>query len=121
MPDENKRPDSYIDVLNTMKLDLLADDGNPFEWERDADGKYKDQTYANLKMRWGIAKPPEPELTAELAEMQAAFDAADYSRNRAAAYPSLADQNDMQYHDAIDGTTTWADAIAAVKAKYPKA
>jgi len=26
----------------------------------------------------------------------------------------------MQYHDSVDGTTTWADAIAAVKVKWPK-
>ena len=38
----------------------------------------------------------------------------------AGSYPSIPDQLDMQYHDAVDGTTTWADAIAAVKAKYPK-
>ena len=44
----------------------------------------------------------------------------DYARNRAAAYPSIGDQLDMQYHDGVDGTTTWADAIAAVKTKYPK-
>jgi len=45
---------------------------------------------------------------------------AKYAQYRAAAYPSIADQLDMQYHDSVDGTTTWADAIAAVKAKYQK-
>ena len=40
--------------------------------------------------------------------------------NRARAYPSIAEQLDMQYHDSVNGTTTWADAIAAVKAEYPK-
>ena len=43
-----------------------------------------------------------------------------YQELRKDAYPSTGDQLDMQYHDAIDGTTTWADAIAAVKTKYPK-
>ena len=43
-----------------------------------------------------------------------------YSRYRAEAYPSIGDQLDMQYHDSVNGTTTWADAIAAVKAKYAK-
>jgi len=43
-----------------------------------------------------------------------------YARYRADAYPSIADQLDMQYHDGVDSTTTWADAIAAVKAKYAK-
>ena len=39
---------------------------------------------------------------------------------RIAAYPSWQDQLDMQYHDAVDGTTTWEDAIAKVKEDNPK-
>ena len=35
-------------------------------------------------------------------------------------YASVGDQLDMQYKDAVNGTTTWKDHIAAVKAKYPK-
>jgi hypothetical protein len=35
-------------------------------------------------------------------------------------YASIGDQLDMQYKDAINGTNTWKDHIAAVKAKYPK-
>ena len=45
---------------------------------------------------------------------------ANYARYRVDAYPSIGDQLDMQYHDSVNGTTTWADAIAAVKAKYKK-
>jgi hypothetical protein len=26
----------------------------------------------------------------------------------------------MQYHDAVDDTTTWKDHVAAVKAAHPK-
>jgi hypothetical protein len=43
-----------------------------------------------------------------------------YAQYRVEAYPSIGDQLDMQYHDSVNGTTTWADAIAAVKAKYQK-
>jgi hypothetical protein len=43
-----------------------------------------------------------------------------YRDKRAAAYPSIGDQLDMQYHDQKDATTTWADAVAAVKAAHPK-
>ena len=43
-----------------------------------------------------------------------------YSQKRLDAYPAIGDQLDMQYHDLVDSTTTWADAIAAVKSKYPK-
>ena len=45
---------------------------------------------------------------------------ANYAQYRVEAYPSIGDQLDMQYHDSVDGTTTWADAIAAVKTKYAK-
>ena len=43
-----------------------------------------------------------------------------YADNRTAAYGNLGDQLDMQYHDAVDGTTTWKDHVAAVKAEHPK-
>jgi hypothetical protein len=45
---------------------------------------------------------------------------ANYAQYRRDAYPSIGDQLDMQYHDAVDSTTTWRSAIAAVKTKYPK-
>ena len=45
---------------------------------------------------------------------------AKYAQYRVDAYPSIGDQLDMQYHDSVNGTTTWADAIAAVKTKYAK-
>ena len=43
-----------------------------------------------------------------------------YKDDRASAYPSIQEQLDMQYWDSVNGTTTWADAIAQVKADYPK-
>lgn len=60
------------------------------------------------------------ELQTEYLRLHAEYDAQAYARNRAAAYPSLAEQLDMQYWDSINGTTTWADAIAAIKQQYPK-
>ena len=39
---------------------------------------------------------------------------------RIAGYGSIGDQLDMIYHDAADGTTTWNDHIASVKAEHPK-
>ncbi|MEK9768337.1 MAG: hypothetical protein VW683_05380 [Betaproteobacteria bacterium] len=43
-----------------------------------------------------------------------------WAQYRIDAYGSIGDQLDMQYHDSVNGTTTWQDHIAAVKAKYPK-
>ena len=54
-------------------------------------------------------------------EEKAEYDANQYQRDRATAYPSIQDQLDMQYHDAVNGTTTWKDTIQAVKDANPKA
>ena len=39
---------------------------------------------------------------------------------RKKAYPSWQDQMDMQYWDKINNTSTWQDAVQAVKDKFPK-
>ena len=43
-----------------------------------------------------------------------------YIEARQEAYGSIADQLDMQYWDAVNGTTTWKDHIAEVKSNNPK-
>jgi hypothetical protein len=43
-----------------------------------------------------------------------------YIEDRSREYPSIQEQLDMQYWDGVNGTTTWSDAIAEVKASYPK-
>jgi hypothetical protein len=65
-----------------------------------------------------ITKPTLKWCQDKKAELQAIEDANQYQRDR--QYPSIGDQLDMQYHDQIDGTTTWKDAIAKVKADNPK-
>jgi|DEB0MinimDraft_3_1074331.scaffolds.fasta_scaffold37211_3 hypothetical protein len=57
---------------------------------------------------------------AEVARMEAEYESQAYARSRAEAYASLVDQLDMQYWDSVNGTTTWADHIASVKAAHPK-
>jgi len=65
-------------------------------------------------------QPSAAEIEQAHTEWQAEYNANQYARDRASAYPSLQDQADMQYWDAVNGTTTWQDAIAKVKADYPK-
>jgi hypothetical protein len=67
----------------------------------------------------GLAKPTAEQLNAvdsaaDLSERQAAVRAA-----RRNAYGDLGSQLDMQYHDSVDGTTTWKDHVAAVKTANP--
>ena len=60
------------------------------------------------------------ELAAEVIRLQAVYDAKAYQRTRSLEYPSVQDQLDMQYWDSVNGTTTWATAIAKVKTDNPK-
>ena len=66
----------------------------------------------------GQTPPTEAEIDAEVIRLQAEYDANQYQRDR--QYPSIGDQLDMQYHDELNGTTTWKDAIAKVKSDNPK-
>jgi hypothetical protein len=62
----------------------------------------------------------DAQIDAELARLQAEYDAQQYQRDRAKEYPSIKEQLDMQYWDSVNGTTIWQDTINAIKAKYPK-
>jgi len=67
----------------------------------------------------GVAKPTDEQLNAvdsaaDLSERQNAARAA-----RRTAYGDLGDQLDMQYHDSVDGTSTWKDHVAKVKTDNP--
>ena len=44
----------------------------------------------------------------------------DYATLRQQEYPSREEQFDMQFHDQVNGTTTWKDTIQAIKDRYPK-
>ncbi len=68
----------------------------------------------------GTTPIPKADIEAKMVEVQADYDAKQYQRDRATAYPSIQEQLDMQYWDNINGTTNWEDAIAKVKADNPK-
>jgi len=52
-------------------------------------------------------------------EYEAHLASTEYSRQRKAKY-DLLNQDEMRYDDLINSTTTWQDAIAAIKTEYPK-
>jgi hypothetical protein len=60
------------------------------------------------------------QINEKLIELRAEWDAEDYRRKRAEAYPPIEEQLDMQYWDAENNTTTWKDAVEAVKSAHPK-
>jgi hypothetical protein len=73
-------------------------------------------------IQWHNGTTPisKADIEAKMAELQAEYDANQYQRDRATAYPSIQEQLDMQYWDKVNGTTNWEDAIAKVKSDTPK-
>ena len=67
-----------------------------------------------------IPQPSEADIDAKVAEYKIEWDAQEYAINRENDYPSQGDQNDMMYKDTKNSTTTHADAVEAVKTKWPK-
>ena len=59
----------------------------------------------------------QEEIDAEITRLQAEFDNAQYARDRAVAYPPMADQLDDIFHNGVAG---WKETIQAVKDTYPK-
>ena len=57
------------------------------------------------------------QILAKQVELKTAYDNKKYQRDRAAEYPSMADQLDDIYHNGIDG---WKATIKLTKDKYPK-
>ena len=68
----------------------------------------------------GTTPISQSEIEAKITELEAEYIANQYQRDRRNEYPSIREQLDMQYWDAVNGTTTWKDAIAQVKADNPK-
>jgi len=98
--------DNGVASIDFTKDVLLQDDSN-------GQGPYIKEW--NLS----IAKPTDAQLSAveaaaDLSERQNAVRA-----TRRTAYGDLGDQLDMQYHDNVDGTTTWKDHVAKVKSDNP--
>ena len=73
----------------------------------------------DMDINWAGATPISNE------DLQAEYDRlianeVNYIEPRRLAYPSIADQLDMMWHDKQNDTTTWEDAIAKVKNDNPK-
>ena len=68
----------------------------------------------------GTLEISKADIETKMVEVQAEYDANQYQRDRATAYPSIQEQLDMQYWDKVNGTTNWEDAIAKVKLDIAK-
>ena len=63
------------------------------------------------------SKPTEEEIVQKIAELEYQEEVNEYQRQRAAEYPSYADQFDQIFHEGVDA---WKSTILEVKRRYPK-
>ena len=80
-------------------------------------GDGHDASTSNIEWLEDTAPISNEDINAKVAEIKVR-DAHQAPRQK--AYPTIQEQLDMQYWDSVNGTTTWKDAIAQVKADYPK-
>ena len=97
---ENKVIDAILKINPNAEVNVSGDDINQIVWHS------------------GTTPISKADIEAKIIELQADYDAKQYQRDR--IYPSIGDQLDMQYKDLLNGTTTWKDAVAKVKADNPK-
>ena len=99
---KNKIIEAIQKINPTAQVSVSGEDINLIVWEN------------------GTAPISKEDIEAKMVELQAEYEAKQYQRDRAKEYPSIQEQLDMQYHDNVNGTTTWKDAIAKVKSDNPK-
>jgi hypothetical protein len=83
----------------------------------DAQCTYTDEDVDSVQWYNDTAPISKEDILAKMTELQAEYDNNQYQRDRAAEYPSIADQLDDIYHNGIDG---WKTTIKETKDKYPK-
>ena len=92
--------DAILNINPSAQVSIGADDINTLIWENET------------------TPISNEDILTKQAELQADYDALEYSRSREKEYPSMADQLDYIYHN---GVTKWkTDMITPVKEKYPK-
>jgi len=72
------------------------------------------------EIEWVDGNPTDitkEQIDAKIIELETAYDAKEYQRDRAKEYPPIADQLDDIYHNGIDA---WKATIKVTKDKYPK-
>ena len=79
----------------------------------------KESEGGKLIFNWLTSEIPKPS-DSDLQKWFEEHEALQYQRDRETSYPSIQEQLDMQYWDAVNGTNKWQEAVAKVKADNPK-
>ena len=89
-----------------------------------AEFKYSNEDFTTLEFLNGTTPISKSDIQAKITELQTAYDAKEYQRDRAIAYKELKEQFDLLYHDMVadkgDKTGEWFKHIKAVKDANPK-
>jgi len=96
---QNSIIEAILEINPKAKVSVNAEDVKQITWHNDT------------------TPIAEADILAKQKELQTAYDNIKYQRDRAEAYPSMADQLDDIYHNGVDA---WKATIKAVKDKYPK-
>ena len=98
---------------------------------KEQDGGHAQITYRGADIDTLIWEDGNPtnitneQILAKQEELKAQYASEQYQRDRSVlpeegGYPSWQDQLDLLFHDKKNGTTTWEDAVQAVKDAHPK-
>ena len=124
--DTHKDDDAATNVFNTIRD--LEDIDEDAAYEQRLERFYtahpdieKTESEEELKaalIKYKFVQAPRTEIwEIEGYESEAAWNAVEYQRKRAAEYPSIEDQLDEIYHNGLD---SWKAKIKETKDKYPK-
>ncbi len=97
---------------------MSVDIGDVVQWKFPNQGGMMTE-YNTIKTWPGGVIPTQADQDLWTAEYEAHVQANAYKGKRLAEYAKL-NQFEMQFDDQRDSTTTWVDAIDAIKAQYPK-
>ena len=64
-------------------------------------------------------QPTDEAIAVATTQAESEYDAQAYARSRKVEYDKL-NQDEMRFDDLVNSTTTWHDAIAAIKVAIPK-
>jgi len=93
--------ETVLEINPTAQVSISADDIDTLIWEN------------------GTTPISKEDILAKQTELQTAYDAQAYARNRKAEYDQL-NQFEMMFDDDRDSTTTWVDKINEIKGRHPK-
>jgi len=108
------RYDSYVKEKN-----LGSWSGEEGDIDRDYTAPTVEELTESLEANAYVPTAPIPIWQLEKYESEAAYIANEYARDRKAKY-DLLNQDEMRFDDTVNSTTTWVDAILAIKAAHPK-